>query len=89
MTRDEARFHRRFHDPLQTADLVGARPKPTECDSETGKTVGLIDAIINSFQLLLDRDLKHAEVKEALKDLMATITKAEIARRELTEEQRS
>lgn len=41
----------------------------TECDSPTGITVGLIDAIITNFNLLLERDLSPIEVQEAIKDL--------------------
>lgn len=44
-------------------------PKVTECNSEIGKTVGLIDTIINSFQILMYRNLEHPEVLEAIKDL--------------------
>jgi hypothetical protein len=41
----------------------------TDCRSETGKTVGLIDAMITLGQLLVERDLSAPEVQEALKDL--------------------
>lgn len=41
----------------------------TECSSEIGVTVGLIDGIINSVHLLKERDLSSHEVKEAIKDL--------------------
>ena len=41
----------------------------TECRSETGITVGLIDAFISILRVLSPRDLTDQEVKEALKDL--------------------
>lgn len=41
----------------------------TDCRTETGITVGLIDAIITQCRVLKGRDLKKMEVKEALKDL--------------------
>jgi enoyl-CoA hydratase/carnithine racemase len=41
----------------------------TDCRSETGITVGLIDAIITMVRLLAQRDLSAPEVQEALKDL--------------------
>lgn len=40
----------------------------TDCKTETGITVGLIDGIINSFRLLNGRDFKPKAVKEAMKD---------------------
>jgi hypothetical protein len=41
----------------------------TDCRSETGITVGLIDAVITIVHLLAERDLSSPEVQEALKDL--------------------
>jgi hypothetical protein len=41
----------------------------TDCRSETGITVGLIDAIITMVRLLAERDLETPEAQEALKDL--------------------
>jgi hypothetical protein len=41
----------------------------TDCRSETGVTVGLIDAVITMVRLLTERDLSAPEVQEALKDL--------------------
>lgn len=41
----------------------------TDCRSETGITVGLIDAIITMSRLLAQRDLSAPEVQESLKDL--------------------
>lgn len=43
----------------------------TESDSPTGITVGLVDTIINSFNLLGERDLSPVDVQEAIKDLLA------------------
>ena len=42
-----------------------------DCRSETGITIGLIDALITINRLLIDRDLTDTDVKEALKDLKA------------------
>lgn len=42
----------------------------TDCRSEEGITVGLIDALISIARVLAKRDLrKHKAVREALKDL--------------------
>lgn len=41
----------------------------TDCRSETGITVGLIDALIAILRVLSSRDLTQADVVEALKDL--------------------
>lgn len=41
----------------------------TCCRSETGVTVGLIDAVISISRVLATKDLSAPEVKEALKDL--------------------
>lgn len=41
----------------------------TECRSETGITVGLVDALISILRVLSPRDLTEHEVVEALKDL--------------------
>ena len=41
----------------------------TECRSETGITVGLVDALISILRVLSPRDLTEQEVTEALKDL--------------------
>lgn len=50
-----------------------AKMKPTnthtDCRSETGQTVGLVDAIITLSNVLTSRDLSSAECQEALKDL--------------------
>lgn len=41
----------------------------TDCRSESGITVGLIDTIITAARVLRDRDMSSEEVTEALKDL--------------------
>ena len=41
----------------------------SDCRSEDGITIGLIDTIINSARLLRDRKLDSKDVLEALKDL--------------------
>lgn len=41
----------------------------TDCRSEEGITVGLIDAIITLFRVLRRRDLSGLAITEALKDL--------------------
>ena len=41
----------------------------TDCQSEEGITVGLIDALISIARVLAMRDMNKKEVKEALKDL--------------------
>lgn len=41
----------------------------TDCRSEVGITVGLIDSIIFISRILRHRDLSNEEVIEALKDL--------------------
>ena len=41
----------------------------TDCRSEVGITVGLIDTIITASRVLKERDLSDSEVQEALKDL--------------------
>lgn len=41
----------------------------TDCRSEVGVTVGLIDTIITVSRVLIKRDLSSVEVREALKDL--------------------
>ena len=41
----------------------------TDCRSETGVTVGLVDSIITSLRILKTRDLTSFEVSEAIKDL--------------------
>jgi len=43
----------------------------TDCRSEIGITVGLIDALISILRVLSPRDLTADEIKEALKDLKA------------------
>lgn len=43
----------------------------TDCRSETGITVGLIDAHITISRVLSSRDMSSPEVIEALKDLKA------------------
>jgi len=43
----------------------------TDCRSEVGITVGIIDSIITSARLLKNRDLTSIEVNEALLDLKA------------------
>lgn len=43
----------------------------TDCRSEEGVTVGLIDAIMTMSRLLSRRNLSHPAVQEALKDLNA------------------
>lgn len=42
---------------------------PTDCRTEEGVTVGLIDAIITLFRVLRKRDLSGIETMEALRDL--------------------
>lgn len=41
----------------------------TDCRSNEGITVGLVDAIISIARVLARRDLDHPDVIEALKDL--------------------
>jgi hypothetical protein len=41
----------------------------TDCRSDDGVTVGLIDALISVARVLKDRDLSSVEVQEALEDL--------------------
>lgn len=41
----------------------------TDCRSETGVTVGIIDAIITMCRLLAKRDFSSTEAREALEDL--------------------
>lgn len=41
----------------------------TDCRSEVGITVGLIDGLIAIGRILRQRELSHPEVAEALKDL--------------------
>lgn len=41
----------------------------TDCRSEIGITVGLIDTLINTARILRERDLNSLEIKEAIKDL--------------------
>lgn len=41
----------------------------TDCRSEIGITVGLVDSIISISRVLAKMDLEPEEVKEALKDL--------------------
>lgn len=41
----------------------------TDCRSNTGVTVGIIDAIITLCRLLQGRDMDMPEVAEALKDI--------------------
>jgi len=41
----------------------------TDCRSETGVTVGLLDAIITILRIVAKRDLSPPEVEEALRDL--------------------
>ena len=49
--------------------IMEASEAHTDCRSETGITVGLIDAVITMVRLLAHRDLSAPEVQEALKDL--------------------
>lgn len=42
---------------------------PVDCRSEEGITIGLIDTIMTCCAALRGRDLCHAQVVEALKDL--------------------
>lgn len=44
-------------------------PITTDCRSEDGITVGLIDALISIARVLAPRDLQDPAVQEALKDL--------------------
>lgn len=41
----------------------------TDCRSEEGITVGLVDAMLTIARVLVHRDLSPAAVKEALRDL--------------------
>lgn len=41
----------------------------TDCRTENGKTVGIIDTIINCAHILIERKLDNKEVQEALTDL--------------------
>lgn len=41
----------------------------TDCRSEEGITVGLIDTIMTAARILAGRDLSSAPVKEALRDM--------------------
>jgi hypothetical protein len=47
----------------------GAAHSVTECRSEQGVTVGLIDTILNSARLLAGRNLNSNAVRQALSDL--------------------
>jgi hypothetical protein len=49
--------------------MKGSTETTTDCRSETGITVGLVDAVITMVRLLAQRDLSAPEVQEALKDL--------------------
>lgn len=44
----------------------------TDCRSDEGKVVGLIDAAIGIFNVLPDCDLSGNEVGEAINDLLST-----------------
>lgn len=41
----------------------------TDCRSQVGITIGLIDAIISISRILVDRDWDQPEIQEALADL--------------------
>ena len=41
----------------------------TDCRSETGVTVGLIDSLMSICHVLIERDLSPVEIREALSDL--------------------
>jgi hypothetical protein len=41
----------------------------SDCRTDDGVTIGLIDAIITMCRLLINRDLSTADVIEALKDI--------------------
>jgi len=43
----------------------------TDCRSEVGITVGLVDGMISMARVLRHRDLSSPEVQEALKDLQS------------------
>lgn len=45
--------------------------QPTDCRSEAGVTIGLVDGIIATCRVLVARDLSAPEMREALKDLRA------------------
>lgn len=49
----------------------GAGVSTTDCRTETGTTVGLVDALIAILRVLAPRDLTPTEVQEALADLHA------------------
>lgn len=46
--------------------------KITECSSEDGITIGLIDSILTSAKVLRSRNLDNPEVGEALKELVSS-----------------
>lgn len=41
----------------------------TDCRSEVGITVGLVDSVITTMRVLVTRDLTDPEVQQALQDL--------------------
>lgn len=43
--------------------------EPDSCRDETGKTVGLVDALISINRFLVDRDLSAPRIQDALSDL--------------------
>lgn len=42
----------------------------SDCRSEEGITIGLVDALISISRILSKRDLNSPQIKEALKDLV-------------------
>ena len=52
----------------------------TDCRSETGVTVGLIDSLIVIARVLAQRDLSTVEAREALADLRADEDVARVLR---------
>jgi len=57
------------HDEIKAAPSHGGGVAHTDCRSEDGITVGLIDSIITSCRVLSSRDLTCEAAVEALRDL--------------------
>ncbi len=63
----EEKIDKFIHD---ARDIMGNyKPVETDCRSETGVTVGLIDSLIFICRILAERDLTSHAAVEALKDL--------------------
>lgn len=63
--------------------VAGAGFVMTDCRSDDGVTVGLIDGIISSARVLAKRDLSPPAVAEALKDLRADEDVAQLLGRDV------